>query len=299
MLDFVIGTAQFGQVYGICNQDGAVEQNQADLIVESAISHGISIFDTARLYGESEFVLGQALARRDPECRAKVITKYYINPDSPEDVFQQFSDSLAFLGEGRIDGVLVHNADVLLGGHGNSIWGVLGELKNTYAIPKIGVSVYEPDIFKELARRYPLELVQCPCNILDQRFLHTDVQALKRERGIEFHARSLFLQGVLLRGSENLPDSLAHKRSAFFPVSDYLNSRALSGMELCLLYAQWTQKSKLIDRWVFGVDSKSQLEEIMRSLNALKERHNLSETDFAAFNSDDLDLIDPRLWGKS
>ena len=195
MIPFVLGTAQFGQEYGIRNQDGAVSGDGARSIVNTAYEGGITIFDTAKLYGDSEAVLGQAL---QPFPQAKIITKYYADPVDPDKICADFEESCAHLHCDDIYAVLIHNADVLFSEAGAAVWAALERLKAKHDIQKIGVSVYGAEDFIMLAERFPLEIVQAPCNLLDQRMLSGRAQEIKQERGIEFHARSLFLQGLLL-----------------------------------------------------------------------------------------------------
>ena len=53
-----IGTAQFGQSYGIANTLGMVSPADVGIILSTARSHGIKTLDTAISYGSSEKVLG-------------------------------------------------------------------------------------------------------------------------------------------------------------------------------------------------------------------------------------------------
>ena len=55
---FVLGTAQLGMKYGICNSHGQPDEQECLSIVETAWNSGIRFFDTAQAYQESEKVLG-------------------------------------------------------------------------------------------------------------------------------------------------------------------------------------------------------------------------------------------------
>ena len=54
-----IGTAQFGQNYGITNEETAVDAEEAKRILEIAKRNQINTIDTAQGYGESENIIGQ------------------------------------------------------------------------------------------------------------------------------------------------------------------------------------------------------------------------------------------------
>ena len=54
-----LGSVQFGLDYGINNADGIVQFEEVKRILDIAFSNNIRTIDTARLYGNSEAVLGQ------------------------------------------------------------------------------------------------------------------------------------------------------------------------------------------------------------------------------------------------
>ena len=53
----VIGTAQFGMHYGIANQNGQVDENEIESILNFAFENDINTLDTAKAYGDSENLL--------------------------------------------------------------------------------------------------------------------------------------------------------------------------------------------------------------------------------------------------
>lgn len=293
MINFAIGTAQFGQDYGICNDRGAVEGDNATSIVKTALDNNIHIFDTASMYGDSETVLGKALPSNQT---TRIITKYYVDENDIDGLLQNLEESQTRLGKNNIDGILIHNADVLKGKNGQKIWDTLKQTKEENNVHKIGVSVYTPDDFTTLTNQYDIDLVQAPCNLLDQRFLSDAVQSVKKEKNIELHARSLFLQGLLLQELDALPEQFKEKREHFLKTQKYTRTHNLSSLELCLLFAQWAQENSSIDHFVIGVDSGSHLQEIVKVVQDLAKHEKISHNDIKTFETDDLSVIDPRQW---
>ena len=57
-----LGTAQFGMDYGVTNPAGKVSHTEVMRILALAAELGVRILDTAPGYGDSESVLGAALA---------------------------------------------------------------------------------------------------------------------------------------------------------------------------------------------------------------------------------------------
>ena len=75
----------------------------------------------------------------------------------------------------------------------------LNKLRNIGLVNEIGVSVYSP---KEAIRCFKIKIIkhiQIPFNLLDQRWLkHRFNKELKTRPDVKIHARSIFLQGLLL-----------------------------------------------------------------------------------------------------
>ena len=60
-----LGTVQFGLNYGIANISGQPTQDEVNKIVNYVIDNGITCFDTAQAYGDSEIVLGQTIETKE------------------------------------------------------------------------------------------------------------------------------------------------------------------------------------------------------------------------------------------
>src|SRR5688500_5343857 len=70
-----LGTVQLGLDYGIANRDGRPGEAEAEAILETAITGGITTLDTARAYGEAEAVIGRWLAH--VQCTpVSIVTKF-------------------------------------------------------------------------------------------------------------------------------------------------------------------------------------------------------------------------------
>ena len=59
-MKLILGTVQLGLDYGITNNNGKPKLEESFEIIKYALDNNINIFDTARAYGESEYILGLA-----------------------------------------------------------------------------------------------------------------------------------------------------------------------------------------------------------------------------------------------
>ncbi|WP_417554592.1 aldo/keto reductase [Microbacterium sp.] len=206
--DLVVGTAQLGTHYGIANRTGTPDTATAQEIVHTAIINGVEGFDTARAYGESEAVLGRALAD-GWSSRTRVFTKIAPFPTSfphysPEYVRaltdKSLSESELALRGADISAVLLHRASMLTDCDG-AIWQRLLELMDDGRVKAIGVSVQTPDELRHALEFPAVTRIQMPFNLLDWRW--TDSLRLLQERSqsadaVTVHVRSTLLQGLLV-----------------------------------------------------------------------------------------------------
>jgi aryl-alcohol dehydrogenase-like predicted oxidoreductase len=204
-----LGTTQFGLDYGISNRSGQVDESEVRQIIAIADRAGVRVVDTAPAYGDAEERLGRALA---PDHHFRIVTKL---PRLPEDLSADAVDgqvrttvaaALGRLRAARVYGLLVHHVGDLLGPLGPMVWTTLESLRNEGAVEKIGASIYTARDLDALLERYPLQLVQVPLNVFDQRLVKSGHLARLTASGIEVHARSIFLQGLLLMEPDVLRD---------------------------------------------------------------------------------------------
>ena len=79
------------------------------------------------------------------------------------------------------------------------------DLKSDGLVEKIGLSAYTPEEIAKASTLIDLDIVQVPFNIIDRRLLETGWLNRLHDSGVEIHARSIFLQGLLLEDPQNLP----------------------------------------------------------------------------------------------
>ena len=265
MNKIAIGTVQFGTDYGISNNNGQTTQHDVKKIFELAKKNNINTIDTAPLYGESESVIGSLI---DKSYRWEVVTKTpvfdnkLIKHDNVVQLEDSFYQSLLNLNVDSVYGLLVHSCDDLIKYNGNLIFKSMERLKSKGVVKKIGVSVYNSKQIEYVLKNFKVDIIQIPINIFDQHlFLDGWIDKLK-DNNVEIHARSVFLQGLLLMSIDLIPTyflPIKDKITKFYKMADNLS---LSGVELALSYVM---SIKGIDKVVVGIDNLQHLHEILNS----------------------------------
>lgn len=252
-----LGTAQFGSAYGVANKSGCVSRDEVQGILALAVEASVDTLDTAVAYGESEAALGEVGVKG-----WKVVTKLPPVPDGISDVWlwveEQVDASLKRLRIESLHGLLLHRPTQLLERNGERLAAVLGAIKASGKTRKIGVSIYDPEQLGDLLSRMSLDLVQAPLNVFDNRLIESGWCARLKNAGIEVHARSVFLQGLLLMPVR--PDKFRRWDALWEEWNCWLRQTELTPLQACLRHAL---SHEGIDKIVVGVDSTRQLRQIL------------------------------------
>ena len=290
-MKLAIGTVQFGLPYGISNKEGQTPLKKVKEILKIAQQNKIQLLDTATLYGQSEEILGKSLNKnhsfkiitKTPYFNVPQITKSEINK-----LITSIGNSFKKLNQNKIYGVLFHNTNDIFSKNGELLLNELIKLKKQNFIEKIGFSIYEPNQIDKLLKNFNFDLIQLPINILDQKLLLNGSLKKLKKSNIEIHARSIFLQGLLLMPLKDVPDY-------FNPIKPLLSSYhdALKKQNITLLQAALTfvKKIKYIDYILMGINNKKQLLENIKAYNS-----DLPEIEFRKYNCNNKTMINPIAW---
>ena len=292
-MKLALGTVQFGLPYGVANTTGRPSDDEVRGILLAGLAAGVQVLDTASLYGESESILGRCL----PSVHQfHIVTKTpkFTSMDGNKAVHSlesAFAMSCERLRMKQLYGLLIHDAGDLLGPAGDALWQAMTRLRAVGSVTRIGASVYSGAQIDALLHRYPLDLVQLPLSLLDQRLVHGGQLDRLAAANVEVHARSAFLQGAILMPVDQLPQHLAGLRPYVARVSECAATHGFSTLQAALRFVAGLPQVGAV---VCGVDSRGhfgELVEVMRSLHPA-----LSAQEAAACACNEAALINPSCW---
>lgn len=280
-----IGTLQFGLDYGIANTEGKLKDLEIKKIRKIAKFNNINIVDTANVYGNSEERLGYL-----GFSNFKLVSKLPVTAP-PVDrfnwVLKNVKRSLKKMNVERLYGMHVHNTKYLLDKNGYKIYNGLVKAKKRGLINKIGVSVYTIQELKKIISKYKIDLVLIPFNIFDQRTIKSNILKELKDRNIEIHTRTTFLQGLLLLEGRKIPDKFEKYKKYFDNWNKIQKKIKIPKFEICLKYAL---SNKYIDRVIVGIDNSKQFKLLIKAAGYLK-------VDIKSIDaSKEIDLINPSKW---
>lgn len=270
-----IGTVQFGQKYGISNNQEIPNKKEIKKILYFLYEKNIDYIDTAFLYGLSEKKIGEL---SPPQNKFKIITKTIkvsgseVTKSDLINFKDKIQESLESLKRKRIYALLIHRENDILKPGFEELYSHLLKLKMNGTVKKIGFSSYEPKIAEKILKKINLDIVQVPLNILNQSFLQKNILKVFKKKKIEIHARSVFHQGILAENENALKlDIENEKKKKIENLLIVLNQKNYSLFEAAIWFIK---QIKEIDVAIFGVHTLDQLQMIHKSY----------------FNSDDLAL---------
>lgn len=297
-----LGTAQLGMDYGITNCVGRPDDAEALAIVTTTLQSGVTHLDTARAYGDAELRIGKIL-QRWPGNQLRIVSKLSPLTDLPDAASREevrravdhsVESSCRALDRRCIDVMMFHRCVDMFRWRGVALERLAEHVSNG-TVGEIGVSVYAP---QEAAR--PLDdqritQLQIPFNLLDHRWFAPRFQRAAAARpDLAIHARSVFLQGLLLSDPARWPTWAEAAPRLCSELRQLIGSLGRkSAADLCIAFVRafpW------ITSLVVGVESAAQLEELLR----LAQEPPLSVAQTATvretFDKVPERLLNPSLW---
>jgi len=290
----VLGTAQLGMEYGIANNNGKPDLEQAVQIIKTACENGIRFFDTAQAYGDSEEVLGRCfkeLGRVYKNGESAVISKIRpdISPNDAEKILREVDESLKRLHVNQLWGLLVHRESWLKNAK-NNLRQIGLKLKLEKKIQNFGISVYAPEKAVEALKMDEIDIIQLPFNVFDQRVLDYGVFPLARDKNKKVFIRSVYLQGLLLLNPHQLPHNFDFSKLALKKFNDFARIHDISQKLLALSFVSQKAPGEMI---VVGAEKPEQVKE---NIFLLKQAGEINLPDMSSLSSNDPKLINPSLW---
>lgn len=275
-MELLLGTAQFDGLYGVFRQ--AKQSNPCDILAAAKIA-GFTGVDTAPSYRSAETTIG--------ECGWDGTIHTKISPESNPTT--SLSNSLSSLKSKSVDALFFHDPSVLT--QNAMFFRNVRQSIPAEVVPRIGVSIYGPAELERALEIPDISVIQLPLNLADGRYPRR-LLVRARDRGISMYARSIFLQGALLRKPRELQAQLPSLGALVGKVRSLARRWHVSPLQVCL---SWVRAQPGITGVVVGAERASQVFELAEafehSIEQLDELHEIND-----FQLVDQDALDPRRW---
>ena len=244
------------------------------LLLQTAVDAGVGTVAT-RPEGDGERLLGQAWPFPSP---FRVTVRTMPIAEGIDRLEARARRSLERLGLPRGEALLVSNAADLAGAEGRALWDRLKALKDRGLFKRIGFCATMEDGPALLARRFQPDLVQIPCNILDQRPLSSGLLDGLAKQAVAVHLSAVFAHGLMFAGREALPAHLADYGQALSRTRRRLAEARVDPMQAALAFALDLPQVEAV---VASVASAAELRAIVAASHAPKPDLDWSALAFA------------------
>ena len=289
MKKIILGTAQFSGNYGITKKDDYLSQNEAHKILKTLLAKKLRHLDTSIDYKNSlkkiksfNFNNWQITTKMDPKN---------LDFSSEHNLYLSVENQIKLIKKQssikNIKNLLLRNSNIILTPKGKILFKVLKKIKKNKLIINFGYSIYSFKNLEKIIINFRPDLIQCPYNIFDRRIENIKIKNILKKKKIKVQARSIFLQGILLKKTNQLPKFFLKWKNLFLNFENLTKINKLSPLSLCF---NFVNNNKDIDEIVIGVQNNKELKEIFdiklkRKISIRKELFKPS-----------LKLIDPTKW---
>ncbi|MBL7699909.1 MAG: aldo/keto reductase [Chitinophagaceae bacterium] len=204
MSEISFGGVEIGMPYGIGvkGNTGTIAEQDAIVLLQAAMDSGINLFDTARLYGSSESIMGKAFRGKRKDIIISTKCAHLLDPDGSipgygrlqNTIVTSLKESLTALKTDYIDVFSIHNATAEMLDN-EDISNIFASLKKSGVIRSAGVSTYTFEEAEKVISGGNWEVIQLPFNLMDQR--QGALFPIAAEKGIGIVVRSILLKGIL------------------------------------------------------------------------------------------------------
>lgn len=287
-----LGTVQFGLKYGINNVlDRQPDINECFDILDYAMAHGVTCFDTASGYGNAEQILGK-YANFDSTVKivSKLKPQVVASEVLQQSIVHDCQETLVRLNQKKLYGYLLHHAEDM---YNNRVLDDLQKCKEVGLTENIGVSVYTPEEAMYAAKNTKLDFIQIPYNVLDQRLNFNGFFTVAKQHNIKVFARSAFLQGMLTLEIEKLEAKMPEAVAYIAKFDKICKSFGFTRKEAAFLFCYC---HPAIDYVVFGVDTVAQLNENVTLIKRRECFQDCYKTLYGTFTNVKNEIINPSMW---
>ncbi len=275
----IIGTANFGCLYGIRKKK--ISKKKVIDLCKFAYKKKIKYLDTSTEYFDSNKIVRNL--NKKIIINTKILpNKKWMNMNYCLKQFEKIKDEI---GNKKLDTIYLHDEKIIFKRYFKKIYYNLIYLRKKKHFNKLGISIYDFKTIDFFLKKFHFDTIQCPFNIFDQRLITKKYYQILKSKKIEIHARSIFLQGLLLNKKTFELNNLIKLKKKINFLHKFGKLNNMKVIDLCMTFVT---KYK-INKFIIGFDNLKNLKDVLNFKKIYK-------IDFKKFSIEDEKLIDPRYW---
>jgi aryl-alcohol dehydrogenase-like predicted oxidoreductase len=271
--EVAFGCVEIGMPYGIGVEgpEDMLTEKEAIELLNLAVDSGINFFDTARMYGKSEDIIGKAFKNRRHEVVIATKCVHLLDGQGklpPKGkikgiIKKSLLDSLKKLQTDHVDLFMLHQAtpEIL---DEEEIFNTFAQLKEKGLFRATGVSSYTTEVSKKAINSGFWNMLQLPFNLMDQRQGELFKEAEKK--GVGIVVRSVLLKGLLSDKGVNLHPALSKVEKHIANYNKLLDGHYYN---LPALATKFALSFPEVSAVLIGIDKKKYLEEALGTVDGV------------------------------
>ena len=256
-MNIVIGTANFLNRYGLKKKE--IKKKEIKKIFLFCKKNKIRNLDTAFAYDKFKYIKGIKF----DNFRISSKLNFFDNKRTAYDDEKYLKLIRSRIKELKIksfDKFFIHNVDKLSKKNLVKAIHIMKILKKKKLINKIGISIYNENSLKKFSKLDQIDVIQIPLNLCDRRFIKKKYMNIFRKKKIEVQARSIFLQGLLLKNFNTIKDKYFIDKKFLINFDEWVRKNQMPKLQVCLNFIKCQND---LDSFVIGVENLDQLKEIL------------------------------------
>jgi aryl-alcohol dehydrogenase-like predicted oxidoreductase len=268
-------------------------------LVHEAMDLGLNLVDTARSYGDSEEILGNALAGRRSHVHIATKTEVHALDGTvlPRGELARFmrkslDKSLRALQTDHVDIWYIHNVDAQVLARLEEVKQVMSDARTSDKVRWTGATAYGVEIPEACLQADAFDVLQVAYSVFDQR-VSDRVLPLAAQRNVGVVARSVLLKGALTERADLLPPHLSklRKQSLVFRRLVSESGLGLSPSQAAIAFAL---SNPSIQSTLVGVSNEKELLEDTQAANI--RLPTAFKSQLQTLHLDDSELLNPSTW---
>lgn len=251
MVKLCLGSANFGTKYGIKNI--GVSKNKLFKIIKLATNNNLQSIDTSFEYYRSHYNLKKVITDQI-QVNTKINFEKKLNFLKIKKKIENFNKN----SPSKIHSLLFHDQKDAL--KENKI-NLIKKLKKEGIVKKIGVSVYDLKVLEKVLKLWTPDIVQIPVSPFNKDFVSKKLLKKMKKKKITIFARSIFLQGLLIKKYDILEKNIKKNLDDWF---NTCKKNLINPVKVCLDFCKLINE---IDFIIIGVNNLSELKEIIFYFN--------------------------------
>jgi aryl-alcohol dehydrogenase-like predicted oxidoreductase len=248
MVKLCLGSANFGYRYGLDNKK--INKNKLSKIINIAKKDKLLNIDTSFEYFNSHQNLKKVINKK-----MNINTKIFFSKNSNFISIKKKISNFNKNSPSKIYSLLFHDQNDALNIKKIKL---LKKLKAEGFVNKIGVSVYDLPVLINVLKLWTPDIVQVPVNPFNHDFVSKSLLANLKKKNIIIFARSIFLQGILVKEYNSLANKFKKDLEHWF---NLCKSKSINPVKACL---DFCKSIKEIDFLIIGIQDAEELKQIIK-----------------------------------